>query len=250
MGDALIMLPPDCRMVRFADAPELTANALHPQSDDEPLTQTMKRQMCRDDHERLLRSAARDGIIIPLNPHSYVPVPDWERAQLMRAVMTRADFERLAEIVLVRVECSPPRTASNGRELTLVIQGREALPVRAIPEVAGWRLCSPDALAKYFAWKTDKPPALRNLSTYCMQGDVVTPFYPERWDAVVIELTALEALLYAQFRKVNDRALGEAAWRAQAPLKLPRGVFVWVDEFRDHFIKDFARVLTGVRPVV
>ena len=82
MGDAVTVLPPDCRIVGFADAPELTANALHPQSDDEPLAQTMKRQMCRDDHESAARAAVRDGIITPLNPHSYVPVPDWEHAQL------------------------------------------------------------------------------------------------------------------------------------------------------------------------
>jgi hypothetical protein len=104
---AVVVLPSACQIVKFADAPELTASALHPQSDDEPLTHTMKRQMCRDDHEAALRAAVKSGAITPLNPHSYVPVPDWEHAQLMRAVMIRADFERFAETLLIRVESSP-----------------------------------------------------------------------------------------------------------------------------------------------
>jgi hypothetical protein len=104
---AVLVLPSDCQIVKFADAPEWTAKALRPESDDEPLTHTMRRQMCRDDHESVLRAAVKSGAITPLNPHSYVPVPEWEHAQLMRAVMTRADFERFAGMVLVRVESSP-----------------------------------------------------------------------------------------------------------------------------------------------
>ena len=34
----VIVLPADLQIVKFADAPELTSSALHPQSDDEPVT--------------------------------------------------------------------------------------------------------------------------------------------------------------------------------------------------------------------
>ncbi len=100
-----IALHAEQTMVRFADVPNLTANALHPDlGDAEPLVATMKRQMCRDDHEKALRAAVKDGSVMPLNPHSYVPVPEWDGAQLMRAVMTRDEFEKFAGRLFVRVD--------------------------------------------------------------------------------------------------------------------------------------------------
>lgn len=148
---AIIILPPDRQIVKFADAPELTASALHPQSKDEPLTQTMRRQMCRDDHEAAIRAAVKSGTITPLNPHSYVPVPDWEHAQLMRAVMTRADFTRFAESVLIRVESGPtPERDDAGQTPKWTNERRKALREEHAQLVRAKHKCPTMELAKRY----------------------------------------------------------------------------------------------------
>ncbi len=122
-----------------------------------------------------------------------------------------------------------------GGHLTIWIGGREALPVRAIPYVAGWEhLYSPDVVAESLARATAAPfGKLRNLVAYHRPAGKPLPVMASEWTAVIAEVKGFEAGLREQRPGVDamhDHA-GYAAWRKGAALKLPAGVFVWLDEF-------------------
>lgn len=101
---AVIYLPPDKATVGLQEAIDLLTNVLHPHSVDESYIADMKRLLCREHLDGSLRTAVRTGSITPRSRISNVPVPEWEGAQLLHAVMTRSDFERFAATVLVRVD--------------------------------------------------------------------------------------------------------------------------------------------------
>jgi hypothetical protein len=119
--------------------------------------------------------------------------------------------------------------------LTIWIDGREALPVRAIPYVAGWEhLYSPDVVAESLARATAAPfGKLRNLVAYHRPAGMPLPVMASEWTAVIAEVNGFEAGLREQRPGVDamDDHAGYAAWRKGAALKLPAGVFVWLDEF-------------------
>jgi hypothetical protein len=123
----------------------------------------------------------------------------------------------------------------SGGRLTIWIDGREALPVRAIPYVAGWEhLYSPDVVAESLARAAAVPfVKLRNLVAYHRPTSKPLPVMTGEWAAVVAELKGFEAGLREQRPGTDamDDHAGYAAWRKGAALKLPAGVFVWLDEF-------------------
>jgi len=119
--------------------------------------------------------------------------------------------------------------------LTIWIDGREALPLRAIPYVAGWEhLYSPDVVAESLARVTAAPfEKLRNLVAYHRPASKPLPVMAGEWTAAVAEIKGFVAGLREQrpdTEAMDDHA-GYAAWRKGAALKLPAGVFVWLDEF-------------------
>lgn len=122
-----------------------------------------------------------------------------------------------------------------GGHLTIWIGGREALPVRAIPYVAGWEhLYSPDVVAESLARATAVPfGKLRNLVAYHRPAGKPLPVMASEWTAVIAEVKGYEAEVRARRPDVDaeDDHAGYAAWRRGAALKLPAGVFVWLDEF-------------------
>ena len=99
--------------------------------------------------------------------------------------------------------------------VTISIDGREALPVRAIPFVMGWRL-SPDELAKDFA-KHGLRGESSELRAFQFDPDNQHPaITPGEWDQVIVRLEALDLRL----RRANggDRdEISYAAWRDQSP---------------------------------
>ena len=116
--------------------------------------------------------------------------------------------------------------------LTVLIGGREALPVRAIPYVAGWRRFSPDVVANYLAhnFKLIWFDSITALIAYQLSSGTPVAIRPREWDAVVARLAAFEDELRQKFSSDN---IGYAAWRNGAVAKLPAGVFVWLDEFEE-----------------
>ena len=121
----------------------------------------------------------------------------------------------------------------NGGRLTTWLEGREALPVRAIPYVTGWQY-SPDVVAESLARATAAPfEKLRSLVAYHRPTGKPQPVMSCEWSAPLAEVKGFEAELREQRPDVDvmDDHAGYAAWRTGAALKLPAGVWVWLDEF-------------------
>lgn len=136
--------------------------------------------------------------------------------------------------------------------LTVWIDGREALPVRAIPYVTGWWRYSPDVVAESLARATAAPfEKLRNLVAYHRPALKPLPVMPHEWNAVVVQVKGFEAGLH-ELRpdiKAADDHVGIAAWEKGAALKLPAGAFVWLDEFLREREADHKRTPDD-RPVI
>jgi hypothetical protein len=132
--------------------------------------------------------------------------------------------------------------------LVVKVEGREALPVRAIPYVTGWTI-SPDVVAESFA-KAAVPgfEKLRNTGTYHTRDGQVVKLLPKEWDACVAALSGLQAALKERF---DNDDIGYAAWLARSVSKLPAGVFVWFDDFVQDFEHDYSperRAIIDERP--
>src|SRR4051812_31202006 len=123
--------------------------------------------------------------------------------------------------------------------LIVLINGREALPVRAIPYIAGRQYLSPDQLAKQLARKVGEPFAkLTDTTAFHLSGQSIIPVSPKEWDQTVAKFAALEERLK---RVQKSDAEGYADWLQQATALLPTGVFVWRDEFERDFSNDLKK---------
>ena len=119
------------------------------------------------------------------------------------------------------------------------INGREAIPVRAIPFVTGWSM-SPDMVASTLA-HTDLFTRLRGIAAYHFDSNgEFAPMLPKEWDGVEAELQAFSDTLKAT--EIVDFESYPTWLRQSIPL-LPAGVFVWKDEF----ISAFARAYSNER---
>jgi len=123
--------------------------------------------------------------------------------------------------------------------LTVSIDGREALPVRAIPYVTGWQRFSPDTVAaSCLAGEADFFMRV-HLTAYRISGDELIQVTPRQWDAVVVKLKGLAAKLRRQHGD-DDMGddIGYDAWRSGAVEILPADAFVWLDELEKEYKGD------------
>lgn len=125
----------------------------------------------------------------------------------------------------------------------VIIAGREAVPVRAIPFVTGWQSFSPDAVAEGLAHRLESGK-LAGLTAYHIASDgSIAAMLPKEWDGPARALDALSAKL--------EEMEGDSypAWREQSIPELPSHCFVWRDEF-DKNVTDWWRELhlVGERP--
>lgn len=119
--------------------------------------------------------------------------------------------------------------------LTIWIDGREALPVRAIPYVAGWGH-SADRVAQYLAqWnELNGKPRFPNLTAYQRRGKTVAPVLPGDFDRDVWKQRALGEKLKREYPNLDGDAPnpeGASRFDDESINLLPTGVFVWLDEF-------------------
>lgn len=154
--------------------------------------------------------------------------------------------------VAPKVVAAPVISQSGNGQLTVLIDGREALPVRAIPHVTGW-IFHPDKIV--FCLKSSSKTRLPSLSeephlsinkkriykheagatltAYHIPGNEPVQMKHLEWRGVEVQLKGLESelkLKYGEEGRGND--IGCAEWeRATVPV-LPAGAFVWLDDFK------------------
>lgn len=131
--------------------------------------------------------------------------------------------------------------------IEVVIGGREAIPVRAIPFITGGTI-SPDMVASALA-KTDLAQRLESVPAYHLLPDgSVASMLPKEWDGIKADLQILSDKLKAK-DQIDNESYPE--WRRQSIPLLPPGVFVWKDEFEKRFAKvysQFHMMLLDERP--
>lgn len=118
-------------------------------------------------------------------------------------------------------------------DVTTLIDGREAIPIRAIPFVTGW-LMGPINVATSLA-NTDWAETLKGINAYHLfSNDGPAKTLPKEWDVIVIDLRVLSSKLGGE-EKIKDENF--AIWWRDSISLLPAGVFVWKDEFEQAFIR-------------
>ncbi|WP_091332647.1 hypothetical protein [Allochromatium warmingii] len=147
----------------------------------------------------------------------------------------------------------------------MLIEGREAIPVRTIPFVTGWML-SPDVLANALALtdmiqrlvierrpphdddfisfdegETSPLPTIRYsaLTAFCLiENDSIVEMKPKEWDLVVDDLAGLSARLDGTGKSREEQ---RPIWIRESIPLLPAGVFVWRDEFESAFSRAYGQ---------
>lgn len=116
--------------------------------------------------------------------------------------------------------------------VVITVEGREAIPVRAIPFVTGW-MVSPDVVAESFA-RTDKwVTSLNDLVSFSISPDgSISPMLPKEWDGIEADLELLSDILKAQETIPGS---GYPEWRRHSIPLLPSHTFVWRDQFEQAF---------------
>jgi hypothetical protein len=119
--------------------------------------------------------------------------------------------------------------------VVVVIQGREAIPVRAIPLLTDWNFMSPDVVAEVLAgnggssvFVFDEPQMGQMRSHRLDNGNVVE--VKARWwkSWSTRELRALSVRI-STCEPIHE--IGYQKWRDESLSVLPPGVFVWKEEF-------------------
>lgn len=131
-------------------------------------------------------------------------------------------------------------------KVVLTIDGRKAIPVRALHFAAGRRRdgtsrLSPDEIARVAAHQ-DTWHKAEAFGTYHLVDGVPRRVTPSQWGQVVIDLEALSARLDAE-QPID--AVGYAQWKDDAIPLLPAGLFVWLDEFHTWYSRTRPLVANG-----
>lgn len=116
--------------------------------------------------------------------------------------------------------------------LTLWIEGREVLPVRAIPYVTNSPRFSPDMLVRRFTrndpFQDGVPRKNWALEAYRVQGTFSVPVNPVEWDDFESRINRVRRAV----KKVFSTTIASyAVWRIAATAVLPAGWYVIYDEF-------------------
>lgn len=111
--------------------------------------------------------------------------------------------------------------------VVVLIDGREAVPVRAIPLLTNWETMSPDVVARALAWDED---AIRFEGLQAFRFDDGRLAVPASWWDNVAR-RQLKALSHSIKAVELTHETGLQEWRRKSLEILPPGVFVWKDEF-------------------
>lgn len=118
------------------------------------------------------------------------------------------------------------------------IEGREAIPVRAIPLLTNWNFFSPDVVANIFAeHKGNHGFYYGELQALRIENGHVNPLKREWWVSwAARELGALSEKIK---RTGLPDEVGYQQWRDESLPLLPAGVFVWKDDFEQFHARNW-----------
>lgn len=128
--------------------------------------------------------------------------------------------------------------------LLLSIDGREALPVRAIPLVAPWDFLPPDELARNLRHLDTVPNnRFKELYAYHLVSGKPHRIEPWEWDSVLADLSAFQARVRRNtpWESPGCDDEGYQMWRLLAVTQLPPRAFVWRTDFEREFSIGWAR---------
>lgn len=115
--------------------------------------------------------------------------------------------------------------------VVVLIEGREALPVRAIPLLANWRFMSPDIVAHVLGGTGGSNVGLfGDMQSNRIEDGKVQHLKKDYW--VQFPLMELQALSEKIKADESSHVVGYSEWRKQSLKVLPAGVFVWKDEYQ------------------
>jgi hypothetical protein len=124
--------------------------------------------------------------------------------------------------------------------MTVVVQieGRDAIPVRAIPMLTDWQALSPDVVAEILSGGSDHCPSFDGLAAYRLHPDGRVVRESQRsWSSWIVR--NLKAASEAIKAKQTCHETGYQQWRNEALALLPAGVFVWRDEFEAAHLDEY-----------
>jgi hypothetical protein len=112
-----------------------------------------------------------------------------------------------------------------------LIEGREAISVRAIALLTNWRFLTPDVLAQLLAGNSvGCGTVLGELQAFHLQNGKAQPIPKDWWRRwAVPELQALDEKIEAT---ELSHTVGHLEWKEKSLLLLPPGTFVWKDDFQ------------------
>lgn len=111
------------------------------------------------------------------------------------------------------------------------INNQDAIPIRAIPYVTGWKI-SPDKLLLTLAHQ-EMPIQINNLYAYNFsENNEYVKILPKEWDNIyAVNKNLSSSLSRNQFS--HDE--GYATWIVESIKLLPNACFVWKDDFEEKF---------------
>lgn len=117
--------------------------------------------------------------------------------------------------------------------VVVVIEGREAIPVRAISLLTDWEVLSPDELAGALTGDYPHNTSFEKLTAHRSENGNLKDVKPRWWSNFPVR--QLEALSQRIKHKEISHDDGYDQWRPKSLSILPSGVFVWKDEFEACF---------------
>jgi hypothetical protein len=116
------------------------------------------------------------------------------------------------------------------------IEGREAIPVRAMPLLTDWQTVTPDMLAAALSGDQHFFHLAAMQAYRVVNGKAV----PRRWWTNYVS-EPLQALSDEIRATETTRTSGKEQWKFKSLEKLPAGVYVWRDEFERAYQRRYGK---------
>ena len=113
--------------------------------------------------------------------------------------------------------------------------GREAIPIRAIPLLTDWTRMRPDQIAAALAWDLTHHWQFQGLTAFRIEDGTMRSIPNTWWNSFPRrELKALQDRISSN--QISHET-GYQEWREQSLIALPAGVFVWRDEYEPMYYR-------------